>query len=746
LHWYGQHEIKTNQIAASFSKYNFLNTDAAVELADSADNAEDDLSKLLIGPDAARIWHSITNLLANLRPRLRERERIGKQLTDERDTLKKIITPDPKRTQSSSLLRDRLQSIVSSLGWSGPDSTPAQLARRFIGPLAQTVSIVEQAIQLGTSKSETAKSLDLSRRTLRAQCRDLTDLLKRWQSTEERLLEATQRRKELRAAKAAAQKAKRILTSKLIATLAELREANAITARYVSWFENFDRDTSEQLRARYEAIPLSAALKQVSDAQTNVQSQLQQRRREHAEFTRLQARAVDLLDQLRDIAKQIIARQDDPDVCPLCNTKLPRGGLAKHLQERGGTSAATERRLLKAVRDLEQQAKTLVQDFQSLQWMEGFCTNVELAKNTPIKKILATVDRIDDELSGHEIRIKSAKRLIEDLEKSGVSTEMLDEVCDDLQAYGFPLSNRSPSTADAVIAKIEAADQRVAEDVSLQSGLRDVVRASFVQVSERNIGNLAGAQAIVNELEKRHDALDQCIKRLNAALERFPWPATRPLSRLIAEAKTVEKLASDLQGKIAEEDARRKSETEANRRLSEIDKDLKALAPRVDRLKAAQTVLLELQNNHSLTQALNDALQENRGSIEHIFRNIHSPPEFSGLGDTLKSLRRISPPEDIDLFQISTGQRAALALSIFLAQNRQLTVAPPVLLIDDPIAHIDDLNCLSFLDYLREIVLEGQRQIFFATANDKLSALVARKFDFLGDAFRKIDLSRPTPS
>src|SRR5205814_830480 len=98
-------------------------------------------------------------------------------------------------------------------------------------------------------------------------------------------------------------------------------------------------------------------------------------------------------------AKQIIARQDDQDICPLCNTKLPRGGLAKHLQERGGASAATERRLLKAVRDLEQQAKTLVQDLQGLRWMEGFCKNVELAKDTPIKKILATVDRVDNERS-----------------------------------------------------------------------------------------------------------------------------------------------------------------------------------------------------------------------------------------------------------------------------------------------------------------------------------------------------------
>ena len=95
------------------------------------------------------------------------------------------------------------------------------------------------------------------------------------------------------------------------------------------------------------------------------------------------------------------------------------------------------------------------------------------------------------------------------------------------------------------------------------------------------------------------------------------------------------------------------------------------------------------------------------------------------------------------LSEISTGQRAAFALSIFLAQNAQLTVAPPVVLIDDPIAHVDDMNSLSFLDYLRDVVLTGRRQIFFATANGKLATLFERKFDFLGaEGFRRFDLRR----
>jgi DNA repair protein SbcC/Rad50 len=87
--------------------------------------------------------------------------------------------------------------------------------------------------------------------------------------------------------------------------------------------------------------------------------------------------------------------------------------------------------------------------------------------------------------------------------------------------------------------------------------------------------------------------------------------------------------------------------------------------------------------------------------------------------------------EDVVLFErqtgalspvtaISTGQRAALALSIFLGLNSSVTTRAPRLLFDDPIVHVDDLNVVSFLDMLRDLVILGERHVFFATANSRL--------------------------
>ncbi len=227
----------------------------------------------------------------------------------------------------------------------------------------------------------------------------------------------------------------------------------------------------------------------------------------------------------------------------------------------------------------------------------------------------------------------------------------------------------------------------------------------------------------------------------------FPWPRGRPVAELAVEAESVRKVAAELQVALGREGQAQATYAESIKRKEHLEKQLANLRPRMKRLTEAHSVLEDLKNNHSLSGAMESALQQNRGSIEAIFSHIHSPAEFRGLGSKLATLVRKVNGEEATLSQISTGQRAAFALSIFLAQNAQLTVAPPVILIDDPIAHVDDLNSLSFLDYLRDVALTGCRQIYFATANDKLATLFERKFDFLGrEGFRRFDLRREKPA
>ena len=71
---------------------------------------------------------------------------------------------------------------------------------------------------------------------------------------------------------------------------------------------------------------------------------------------------------------------------------------------------------------------------------------------------------------------------------------------------------------------------------------------------------------------------------------------------------------------------------------------------------------------------------------------------------------------------------------------------PKLLLLDDPVTHVDDLNMLSFIDYLQKMVMNENKQIFFATASNKIAGIFEKKFNYMANddyGFKKIELLRP---
>ncbi len=218
----------------------------------------------------------------------------------------------------------------------------------------------------------------------------------------------------------------------------------------------------------------------------------------------------------------------------------------------------------------------------------------------------------------------------------------------------------------------------------------------------------------LSNLKEKLTMVESQWAMLSKILLSFPWSSEKPLSELVVQAELIRKLAAELQVAIEREKKAEAIQTESVKRREALNQRLAELRKRIDRLSFAHSSLESLRINHSLKNAMEAALEQNRIAIETIFSRIHAPAEFQGLGSNWTTLIREVDESEAKLSEISTGQRSAFALSIFLAQNNQLrNVAPPVVLIDDPIAHIDDLNALSFLDYLRELALTGRRQIFF---------------------------------
>ena len=172
-------------------------------------------------------------------------------------------------------------------------------------------------------------------------------------------------------------------------------------------------------------------------------------------------------------------------------------------------------------------------------------------------------------------------------------------------------------------------------------------------------------------------------------------------------------------------------------RIKEIESKIDELEKNRMIIKKGKQNLSDLLKTHGKEKYLQDFLFNNNKEIFRIFNSIHTPKEFEDLKFDRNSdiiLKRKNSSEDAELSTISTGQRTALSIAIFLSLNKKLQHGPPYMIFDDPISFIDDLNVVSFLDYLRELAIQTDRQIFFATSNQHLAFLFAQKFKFLGDS------------
>ncbi len=133
--------------------------------------------------------------------------------------------------------------------------------------------------------------------------------------------------------------------------------------------------------------------------------------------------------------------------------------------------------------------------------------------------------------------------------------------------------------------------------------------------------------------------------------------------------------------------------------------------------------------------------------ISNLFGSLHFPKEFEGLGlnenGELVGYRGNShSKKEVPIYLMSTGQRTAVVLSVFFRFFNSLETIPKFILMDEPVSNIDDLNTLALFDFLRELSLNKDCQVFFTTANYQVAKLFRRKFSFLRDNFHSFRFER----
>jgi DNA repair exonuclease SbcCD ATPase subunit len=741
LAWYGQSEVRTNNLFQTFARFNFLNTDAAVGLADARDDFEEDLSKLLVGPAASKTWREIERTAEKLDERLRELEAIRNQVDLDLASHKRQIAASSELRQESGAVLQKLDALLAKVLWTRDDGDAIASVNDLIESLSELDTLVKQAIQCDwVGAPVTLAHLLQFAKDTRTRVRTGELLAKQIGASEASQRRVNQELAQIQGRLADLNELLRLLGAGLPERLEEVERLEPLLATRQRAIIGFDDQPVQPLLTQEAAVTVSAYSLSAAQLAEDATRQLKDAQERYAAFCALRDESLGLGQRLREVAAQILEKGLEPDQCPLCRTRFQPGELASHMH--AGVDQQVEERakaLLNTISERERSAEAATAAQLAGQWAEDACQRLGLPRSTTISQLMSNVSVAQQDYLD---LVRAHSRLVaelKELEESGVTAERYRHLSADVAASFGPITLESLKEVSARLE--DERRQKLAERDGFTQAHHDaVVKAEEALAVSQGGAVIASALA---QLTERLVVTESLLLALEPYVARFPWSGEQPFSRLAVTIGTVRQIAGDYQITRSKEQSAVKVLAEASHRRDQLATQLAGLIPRIERLNESRQILATIRNEHSLTAAMEMALQQNRTAIEAIFARIHSPAEFSGLGSSMTTLVRKNNSGTATLQQISTGQRAAFALSLFLAQNAQLRSAPPLILIDDPIAHVDDLNCLSFLDYLREIVVAGDRQVVFATANDKLAMLFERKFDFLGsEDFRRYDLKR----
>ena len=748
LAWYNRKEHNVADIVDSFSLYNFLDTDAAYRLSGKLkpDDITTELSRLLVGSSAATTFDYFQKIRVDVDKAWDKAQRRADGLQAELTVLERRLKELQDKPSTAKTLTDAYRAALAGLGWKRPSEVSAPTPREgqelfaalahvqalvSLGAAARTIKDVEQrSVQLEAAVSN-ARPVETQRaghvgeeKRLVSKIEELEGIVRnlgRWIAYESAGFHGVRRR---------------------------YKSAREVSEQLATRLGGLIAGDLPQVPQQYAPLQLQVAVQATGEAAAAAQvrfTRAQQALDLHGRAASARAAAA---AKLKDAATEALKSSENADMCPVCRTVHASGALMHLIEEitSGPESTQEVKALAESLRLAGDEANEARRAASVVELCQKYAVQLQLKGSTP-KEVL-------EELVALRERANQAQQELQRVTKEG----------QDLRNEGF-----ASNEADLVWGRISGLFKLESDDLTA-----DIASAERKRQSESVEAN---REALV-ECRRNIEALARSIQGFAQAVDLDGW-VTRVANigtfaslvalrdEFLAATSNASGLRSyldvgddvplvEVQARIAAVASAFKQADEASRSDSESSTEQRDLPKKIQDWKLslgkyrneekalleAGKVLDDLIENASLENATREALDAIGDQINEVFSRIHSPREYEYVGSPDVLLRTADGHDARTLDQVSTGQRSAFALSIFLARNRTAASAPPVLLVDDPIAHVDDLNALSFLDYLRDLAVNSGRQIFFATADTRVASLFSKKFSFLGESFKTISLVR----
>lgn len=750
FNWYNRDERFAKSILGAFTRYNFLDTDAAFRLSTELEPSEipDDLSRLLVGADASTIWDYLTKISPEVE---NAHERASIRVDESRQKLEvaqKELMDLQGRPSNGKSLTEAFRTALNALGLKSLRGTTPLVTADEAKGLQEILSHLQAVLATGSatisldSISVRARELDLALGRARPLESHRTRHAKDAKRFAEQVLDSERKLQTL----------DRWLTyvnSGFSVTHARVIKAKAASEIALGRLGVYANGKIPEVPLEYASISLASALREATLNVQNATTQVSNLETLSASFGKAASARAQAARQLRAAAQASFDAGHPKDDCPICRAKYTSQDLAALVDQITGTLEQSKE-LTEVSAQLAEARKNL-EHLQSrvsyFQFLQRVAEAINLAPDAECGAIPAKLIELRTELAIANSELATANTDWEQLANSGLTTNEHDRL---LNAISTILLT---TVAELDVAAVEEARVKLLEAVAearrqetectellkgVSGQLAEISSAMIVEGWNTRALENGGMQALVI----MQDEIASVQSRASALQGLMDVGSNTSLSDLSVGVVGAARIHSEALQAAKIESSASESISALMQRVEQLNEQLKRASEQAKNYQAAKDALELLRSECSLERATQKSLDSIGSQINEIFSRIHAPKEYEYVGRGEVLLQTSASHKKRTLEQVSTGQRAAFALSVFLAMNRSATSAPPVILIDDPIAHIDDLNALSFLDYLRDLTVNSNRQIFFATADTRIASLFTRKFGFLGESFQTIPLER----
>lgn len=737
--WYNRRlSEQGNRTSESFNQFNFFNTDAAHQFSNAEDAGliNESLKQIILGEE----FTILKDKIEKIKPRLRtELNRASKDISQKSDDLKKNQDriSELKNGENFNVLKENIKSNIDSLGYKAIyDESNYSISSLFINEIKNELDFILSKNVMNFSRFNEVSNIVKTRKNLVSENKKAfhLNIVKSNESI--------------------------LLRQKNESVLSKINS-------FYKYIEIEDCSKIETLEINYKKIEAQLSIIKTLKDLNNLQLDILKLADEHkslpelisskesllyikndsykeleSEYKILQqgfSQNEKLINDLKNIGKEILNHNYHSNNCPLCEQEITHSKLLLKLEANFENDSLksvlskkyeTTEKLNKEILQLEIEIKNLKQyevvvsnyliNYEGLE-LSQINKNVEerigkekevLSEKEASDKILFKLNSIDGSISEFTTLKTELQLMYPNFEifKKEVMSEIIDNLKNEIK------------TSITEVDKFKDSNDKLISDLNIALKLSSYTD-SFDKIEEKIKSN-----------ENLIDSLNFSFQNLNRYLD---IPSDKSIIDLSKDLELLNKNLNTL--RLIEN-----SQNEIKKLLAineEIEKSLPKLKSLNSRLNIAVEALEKLSNN-SENLILEDFFKDNLLEIKDIFTSIHSPKEFENLEYVSNKLLLFKDGQPFEISQISTGQRAALVLSIFISLNRKLQNGPNILIFDDPVTFIDDFNTLSFLDFLRYFIVKEKKQIFFATANKKFSSLFKKKLEFLGDEFKEFQLER----